>query len=113
VLVVDDEEDARSLLVTVLGSCGAKVQAVGSAAEALDAVEQFRPDVLVSDIEMPGEDGYSLIRRLRARERETGGRIPAVALTAHARVEDRMMALSAGYKRTSQNQSSPPSCWSS
>jgi PAS domain S-box-containing protein len=98
VLVVDDEADARQLLVAVLAQCKAEVTTVASVAEALEALEQLRPDVLVSDIEMPGEDGYSLIRKLRAMEAERGGHIPAAALTAHARVEDRMRALSAGYE---------------
>ena len=98
VLVVDDEADARALLTTVLGTCGAMVQAAASATEALDALELSRPDILISDIEMPGEDGYSLIVRLRARERETGGWLPAAALTAHARTEDRLRALAAGFQ---------------
>jgi signal transduction histidine kinase/ActR/RegA family two-component response regulator len=97
VLAVDDEADARHLLAAVLERCGAEVRACGSAAEALAALEEYEPDILVSDIGMPGEDGYSLITRLRALEAERGGRIPAVALTAYARVEDRLRALSAGY----------------
>ena len=98
VLIVDDEEDTRILLMTILESCGVKVKAVGSAAEALDALEAFHPDVLVSDIQMPREDGFWLIRQVRARELQSGRRIPAVALTAHARVEDRIRALSSGYQ---------------
>jgi PAS domain S-box-containing protein len=97
VLVVDDEADAPELLATVLSRCGAMVTAVRSTAEAIDALEQLKPDVLVSDIEMPGEDGYSLIRKMRSIEAERGGRVPAIALTAHARVEDRLRALSTGF----------------
>ncbi len=98
VLVVDDEEDARRLLIAVLEQCKASVRTCASVSEALAEVEEWEPDVIVSDIEMPGEDGYTLIRKLRAKEAEQGGRLPAVALTAHARVEDRMRALSSGYQ---------------
>ncbi|HKY06151.1 MAG TPA: ATP-binding protein, partial [Blastocatellia bacterium] len=97
VLVVDDDADARELLSVILGQCGALVTPVGSVAEALDEIEKVRPNILLSDIEMPDEDGYLLIRRLREREQKNGFRIPAAALTAHARVEDRMRALSAGF----------------
>jgi signal transduction histidine kinase/ActR/RegA family two-component response regulator len=97
VLAVDDDADARSLLMAVLEQCRAEVRTCGSVAEALAVLEEWKPDVLVSDIGMPGEDGYVLIRKLRALETESGGRIPAVALTAYARVEDRLQALSAGY----------------
>jgi len=98
VLVVDDEPDARELLTTVLGQCGAEVKAVASASEALAVLEPFQPHVLVSDIGMPGEDGYALIRQLRALEANRGGQIPAVALTAYARAEDRTQALLAGFQ---------------
>jgi PAS domain S-box-containing protein len=97
VLVVDDERDTRELLVAVLGQCGAEVTPVASVADALAALDDHKPDVVVSDVEMPGEDGYSFIRKLRALEQERGWRLPAAALTAHARVEDRMRALSAGF----------------
>jgi CheY-like chemotaxis protein/anti-sigma regulatory factor (Ser/Thr protein kinase) len=97
VLVVDDEADARDLLTTVLKRCEAEVMAVASVAEAIDALEQWNPDALVSDIEMPDEDGYTLIRKVRSREAGHGGRVPAIALTAHASVKDRLRALSAGY----------------
>ena len=97
VLAVDDEPDARHLLKSVLEQCGAEVRTCGSAAEAIAALEEYRPDVLVSDIGMPEEDGYSLIRKVRALDAGSGGRTPAVALTAYARVEDRLQALSAGY----------------
>ncbi|MGK3994946.1 hybrid sensor histidine kinase/response regulator [Sorangium sp. So ce1024] len=97
VLVVDDEEDTRELLVTMLEQCGARVTAVGSTAEALLALKALQPDVLVSDIAMPGEDGYALIRKIRALPATSGGRTPAVALTAYARTEDRTRALRAGF----------------
>jgi signal transduction histidine kinase len=98
VLVVDDEPDARELLVTVLVQASATVTAVGSAAEALEAVQRLRLDALVSDIGMPEQDGYTLIRKVRSLEPERGGQIPAVALTAYARSEDRLRALTAGYQ---------------
>ena len=97
VLVVDDERDGRALVATILENCGARVRAASSAQEALVALEEFAPDVLVSDIAMPEEDGYALMRRVRALKAERGGRIPAVALTAYAREEDRMRALLAGF----------------
>ena len=98
VLVVDDEPDTRDLLRAGLGQCGAEVTAVGSSAEALEAIAAGAPDLLISDIGMPGEDGYELIRRVRVLPRDAGGRVPAIALTAYARVEDRMQALRAGYQ---------------
>jgi PAS domain S-box-containing protein len=95
VLAVDDDEDSRTLLSVILSKCGANVITCGSADEAIRALRSFRPDIVISDIGMPGEDGYALIRRIRS---EHGGKkIPAVALTAFARVEDRMKALSAGF----------------
>lgn len=97
VLAVDDEPDARGLLQAMFEQCGADVRTCSSAAEALRELEEFKPDVLVSDIGMPGEDGYSLIQKVREKEKETGKRLPAVALTAFARTEDRFSALSAGY----------------
>jgi PAS domain S-box-containing protein len=98
VLVVDDEPDTRELLKIGLNQCGADVIVAGSAAEALEAIATTMPDVLISDIGMPGEDGYSLIRRVRELPAESGGRVPAIALTAYARTEDRMQALRAGYQ---------------
>jgi CheY-like chemotaxis protein len=97
VLVVDDEPDTRRLLETVLQKCRATVASAGSAAEALDALGSFRPDVLLSDIGMPGEDGYSLIRRLRERENGHSVSLPAIALTAYTRTEDRNRALAEGF----------------
>ena len=97
VLVVDDEPDTRELLIAGLGMCGAEVTTAGSAAEALEAFAADVPDLLISDIGMPGEDGYELIRRVRELPPEGGGKVPAIALTAYARAEDRMQALRAGY----------------
>lgn len=96
-VVVDDEDDARECLALALRQHGALVTAVGSAAKALATIEEALPDALVCDIGMPGEDGYSLIRRIRARTPERGGQIPAAALTAYARSEDRARALAAGF----------------
>jgi signal transduction histidine kinase/ActR/RegA family two-component response regulator len=98
VLVVDDEADTRGLLRKVLEGCGSEVTTAGSAAEALEAIARTKPDVLISDIGMPGEDGYQLIGKMRARETGTADRIPAIALTAYARVEDRVRALNAGFQ---------------
>jgi PAS domain S-box-containing protein len=97
VLVVDDEESACELLVTVLEQCKMVVTCAPSAAAAFESFRRSRPDALVSDIGMPGEDGYTLIRRIRELPAEQGGRLPAVALTAYARIEDRMQALNAGF----------------
>ncbi|MEH2002407.1 MAG: ATP-binding protein [Nostoc sp.] len=98
VLIVDDEADARHLLTTILTTYGIQVIAAASACEALLALQQFRPHILVSDISMPQEDGYTLIKKVRALPTEEGGRIPAVALTAYARAEDRTQALLAGFQ---------------
>jgi CheY-like chemotaxis protein len=97
VLVVDDEFDARELFNTVLSQHGADVRTSSSAAEALETIEGWRPNLLVSDIGMPGEDGLDLIKKVRAREPERCGKIPALALTAYASNEDRRRVLSAGY----------------
>jgi PAS domain S-box-containing protein len=98
VLVVDDEPDARETLQQILEHCNAEARTVGSAAEAIKLLESWRPDVLLSDIGMPGEDGYDLIRRVRELPAERGGRTPAAALTAFARGEDRRRALRAGFQ---------------
>jgi PAS domain S-box-containing protein len=98
VLIVDDEVDTRDFLVTALEQFGAKVTAVESAQEAIKQLQQGKPDVLLSDIGMPIEDGYSLIRRIRALSASQGGKIPAAALTAYAREEDRILALKAGFQ---------------
>jgi CheY-like chemotaxis protein len=98
ILVVDDERDTRDLLKEVLERCGAKVITCASAREGLSTVRREHPDVLVADIEMPGESGYELIRELRALPPEDGGRTPAAALTAYAGAQDRMRALNAGFE---------------
>jgi PAS domain S-box-containing protein len=98
VLIVDDEEDARELVSTMLGRSGAVVQAASSAREALALLESWKPQVLIADIGMHGEDGYDLIRKVRTLPENQGGNIPAVALTAYARVEDRLRALSSGFQ---------------
>jgi PAS domain S-box-containing protein len=97
ILVVDDDADARDLLAQILGQAGADVTVAASADEALDVLRRWRPDVLVSDIGMPGDDGYVLIRKVRALGFEEGGQVRAVALTAYARSEDRVLALEAGF----------------
>jgi PAS domain S-box-containing protein len=97
VLAVDDDADALELAATILAGAGATVKTCRSAADALATLQGWRPDVLVSDIDMPGEDGYSLIRKVRALDAFRGGRTPAVALTALGRVEDRARSLSSGY----------------
>lgn len=97
VLVVDDDRDALDLASMILTRAGAEVRVCRSTAEALDALGQWRPNVLVSDIEMPMEDGYSLIRKVRALRPEHGGKTPAVALTAYGRMQDRVVSLTAGY----------------
>ena len=98
VLVVDDEQDTRVLLKTVLTECGAQVDTVATAADALESLQLNQTDLLLSDIEMPGEDGYSLIRKVRESEKWEQRGIPAIALTAHARATDRLQALSAGFQ---------------
>ncbi|MBA3247856.1 MAG: response regulator [Pyrinomonadaceae bacterium] len=98
VLIIEDEADARAMLRVALEQSGANVTAVASADEALRALVQVRPDVVISDIGMPDEDGFALIRKLRALPPEAGGQIPALALTAYARDEDRRQALSAGFQ---------------
>src|SRR5258708_9535344 len=97
VLVVDDDGEARDLAVTILAGAGARVRVCASAPEAFETRRTWRPDVLVSDIEMPGEDGYTLIRKVRALGAAEGGHTPAVALTAYGRPLDRGRSLTAGY----------------
>jgi PAS domain S-box-containing protein len=98
VLVVDDEVDAREMLNLMLVHRGVDVRAAATADEALMVLEEWRPDVLVSDIGMPNEDGYALIGRVRSLALERGGQIPAVALTGYAGADDRRRLLSAGYQ---------------
>ncbi|MEZ0264292.1 MAG: ATP-binding protein, partial [Phycisphaerae bacterium] len=98
VLAVDDEPDARNLLRRILEECGARVVLAASADEGLAAVRRERPNMIVSDIGMPGEDGYAFIRKVRQLSADEGGRTPAAAFTAFARAEDRMRALRAGFQ---------------
>jgi signal transduction histidine kinase/ActR/RegA family two-component response regulator len=98
VLVVDDDTDTCELLTAVLGYYGARVTAASSAEDALRALDRGLPDVVVSDVAMPGTDGYAFVRRLKAIERERGSRIPAMALTAHARASDSEQAFLAGFE---------------
>ena len=94
---MDDQGDARELVARVLAECNATVQAAGDAAGALELVRRERPHVLVSDIGMPDVDGFELLARVRALGAEHGGDVPAIALTAFARPEDRRRALQAGF----------------
>ena len=98
VLAVDDNKDARELLSLALTHSGAEVRAAASVAAALDTLDQWQPDVLVSDIGMPGEDGYALIRKVRAGAPQRGGLIPALALTGYASAEDAARARAAGFQ---------------
>ena len=88
----------RESVAMSLELCGARVTAVGSAPATLEILDRDPPDVILCDIGMPGEDGYALVRRIRARRAEEGGKTPAVALTAYARDEDRSRALAAGFQ---------------
>jgi signal transduction histidine kinase len=97
ILLVEDEADTREGLTLALAKQGASVEAVGSVREALEALDREVHQVLISDLAMPGEDGLSLIRRVRARSPETGGRIPAAALSAYVRPEERARAILAGF----------------
>lgn len=98
VLVVDDEADIREFISTLLEAHGIGVRAVASAAAALDELERFRPDVLLSDIRLPDEDGYRLIQQIRALEAQQGGHLPAAAMTAY-QDEDREKSLQAGFEQ--------------
>lgn len=98
ILMVEDNADTREFVATVLRQSGAKVTAVESVREAMEQFEKTRPDVLVSDIGMPGEDGYDLIRQVRDLENQQEEKIPAIALTAYAKLEERMRVLAAGFQ---------------
>ena len=98
VLVVDDDTDSRAVIGEMLLQFGAEVLTAASARDALQALELWSPDVLLSDIEMPNEDGYSLLQKIRSKDGNSGGLIPAAALTAYGRWEDRVRALRAGYQ---------------
>lgn len=98
VLVVDDETDIRDLVTFILQDCGVQVTAVASAQEALEALSESIPDVLISDIGMPKTDGYMLMREVRSRSPQQGGRVPAIALTAYAGEMNQQQALAAGFQ---------------
>lgn len=98
ILAVDDQEEVRDLLTEILAGYGASVITASTAAEALDAISRELPDLLVSDLGMPDQDGYSLIQHIRALDPDRGGRVPAVALTAYAQTTDRLRALDAGFQ---------------
>lgn len=98
VLLVDDDPDAREVIREFLIRGGAEVATAASAAEAFIRLDEYRPNILISDIAMPEEDGYSFVRRVRSLPREAGGALPAIALSAYAREEDRRKSLSAGFQ---------------
>jgi CheY-like chemotaxis protein len=98
VLVVDDNDDSLELVRIILEEYGTQVLTALSARQAFEAFLQFKPDVLISDIAMPGEDGYSLIRRIRALSPQQGGLIPAIALTACVVAEERLRSLTSGFQ---------------
>ncbi len=97
ILVADDDDDSRFYITTVLEADGATVVAVVSAVDAMEILPKLQPDVFICDIAMPGEDGYTLIRKVRTLKNDKLGRIPAVALTAYGDSEDRIRALEAGF----------------
>jgi CheY-like chemotaxis protein len=96
VLIVEDHDDARELIAAVLEAAGARVLSASSTAEALKEARDVRPDLLLADIGLPGEDGYMLLKKLRAIH---GADLPAIALTAYARASDRERALAAGFQQ--------------
>ena len=98
VLLVDDEFETRQIISTVVERTGAEVKTCTNAREALTELVAWRPHVILSDIGMPDEDGYSFINRVRSLPHDEGGATPAAALTAYARDEDRKLALAAGYQ---------------
>ena len=97
-LVVEDDQDSRDMLTTALAICGVRVVSAESADEGLEKLRELKPDFLISDIGLPGEDGYDLIRKVRALPPLEGGGIPAIALTGYVSVQDRKLALRAGYQ---------------
>jgi CheY-like chemotaxis protein len=98
ILLVEDDEDSRHMLEVALGIHGVRVESAESAAEAIEKLKRMRPEVLVSDIGLPGEDGYDLIRKVRALSKQEGGETPAIALTGYVSVQDRNLALDAGFQ---------------
>ena len=97
-MVVDDEADSRDLVTAILTRCGSEVRCCESTADALKAFREWKPDILVSDIGMPNEDGFALIKKLRKLRLKRAREIPAVALTAYATDDDRERTLSAGFQ---------------
>ena len=97
-LIVDDESDTLELFAKIFADQGADVTVAASAAQALERIATTRPDVLICDIEMPDEDGYALIQKVRSLAPQDGGSVPAVAVTAYGSVEDRIRILSAGFQ---------------
>jgi CheY-like chemotaxis protein len=97
VLVVEDHDDARELVASVLGAAGAEVMTAASAPEALDRLAGGTPDLLLADLGLPGEDGYTLLKRIRGMKASDARALPAIALTAYARASDRERALTAGF----------------
>jgi CheY-like chemotaxis protein len=97
VLVVDDDRDARELMARILTDCHASVRCAASAREAFVQLQAAPPDILISDLGMPEVDGFELLDWVRALPRDHGGKVPAIALTAFARSEDRLRALEAGF----------------
>jgi CheY-like chemotaxis protein len=108
ILMVDDEPDGCAAMAYALEDYGARVTIVASAREAMQAIECDVPDVLLTDLEMPGEDGYALIRKVRALAPDRGGRVPAAALTARSEDEDKVRALRAGFQLHLAKPLSPP-----
>lgn len=98
IVAVDDNADSLELVSIILEGYGARVLVAQSASEAFDAIAQTYPDILISDIAMPEVDGYELIRQIRIQESQQGGFLPAIALTAYARDEERLLALDAGFQ---------------
>ena len=98
IVVVDDDDDGRTLTSLILTEAGATVRSVATVREALQVLESDHADALVSDIGLPDQDGYSLIREIRRREAEQGGFLPALALTGYARPEDRTRSLTEGFQ---------------
>jgi len=96
-LLVDDERDTLDLFAHLLARTGAEIETATSVAEAMARFDRRPPDVLIADVEMPEEDGYALIRRVRSLDPARGAAVPAVAVTAYGRVEDRVRLLAAGY----------------
>lgn len=97
VLVTDDEPDALALTVATLSAAGAEVCASSSVLQALVLMQRFKPHVLLSDLEMPGEDGYAFIAKVRGLPVQEGGLVPAIALSAYGRPDDRLRAIAAGF----------------